>query len=129
MEAELRQKEIRYSSRTRLSTDRFCKAQRMRRAMRQLIDDLPLDLRHTRHAEVLAAEADDKVYNIIHLIYRAPNYEGSSKDYDFSRLTMEEHWAAGYGDTVRTLRHPEVLQRPADPDGLFVFDIARDGRL
>jgi NTE family protein len=128
-EAELRQKEIRYSSRTRLSTDRFCKAQRLRRAMRKLIDDLPLDLRRAPHAQVLAAEADDKVYNIIHLIYHAQNYEGSSKDYEFSRSTMEDHWAAGYNDTVRTLRHPEVLQRPADPDGLFVFDVARDGRL
>jgi NTE family protein len=128
-EVELRQKEIRYSSRTRLSTDRFCKAQRLRRAMRELIDDLPPDLRHTRCAEVLAAEADNKVYNIIHLIYHAQNYEGSSKDYEFSRLTMEEHWAAGYSDMVRTLRHPEVLQRPSHPDGVFVFDVARDGRL
>jgi NTE family protein len=129
IEADLRQKDIRYSSRTRLSTDRFCKAQRLRRAMRALIDDLPLDLRHSRHAQMLAAEADDKVYNIIHLIYHARNYEGSSKDYEFSRLTMEEHWAAGYDDTVRTLRHPEVLQRPTHPDGVFVFDVARDGRL
>jgi NTE family protein len=129
IEADLRQKEIRYSSRTRLSTDRFCKAQRLRRAMRALIDDLPLDLRHSRHAEMLATEAADKVYNIIHLIYHARNYEGSSKDYEFSRLTMEEHWAAGYDDTVRTLRHPEVLQRPTHPDGVFVFDVARDGRL
>jgi NTE family protein len=129
IEAELRQKEIRYSSRTRLSTDRFCKAQRLRRAMRALLEDLPLDLRHSRHAEVLATEADNKVYNIIQLIYHARNYEGSSKDYEFSRLTMEEHWAAGHDDTVRTLRHPEVLQRPAHPDGVFVFDVARDGRL
>jgi NTE family protein len=36
VEADLRQKEIRYSSRTRLSTDRFCKAQRIRRAMWEL---------------------------------------------------------------------------------------------
>jgi NTE family protein len=129
LEADLRPKEIRFSSRTRLSTDRFCKAQRLRRAMRELIDDLPPELRQSRHAEVLAKEADDKVYNIIHLIYHAQNYEGSSKDYEFSRRTMEEHWVAGYDDTARTLRHPEVLQRPTHPDGFFVFDVARDGRL
>jgi NTE family protein len=128
MEVELRQKEIRYSSRTRLSTDRFCKAQRLRRAMRELIDELPPDLRQTRHAQVLAAEADDKVYNIIHLIYHSKNYEGSSKDYEFSRLTMEEHWAAGYSDMASTLRHPEVLQRPTNPDGVFVFDVWRHRR-
>jgi NTE family protein len=29
---------------------------------------------------------------------------------------------------VRTLRHPEVLQRPDTMDGVFTFDLARDGR-
>lgn len=31
-------------------------------------------------------------------------------------------------DAVRTLRHPEVLQRPNGRDGFFTFDLARDGR-
>ncbi len=129
IEAELRQKEIRYSSRTRLSTNRFCKAQRMRRAMWELLQDLPSNLRQKPHYEVLAQEANEKVYNIIELIYHARNYEGTSKDYEFSRRTMEEHWTAGYSDTVRTLRHPEVLQRPTGPDGIRTFDISHDARL
>ena len=77
---------------------------------------------------MLALEADKKVYNLIQLIYRAKNYEGPCKDYDFSRLTMEGHWRSGYDDAVRTLRHPEVLQRPQGTDGVFTFDLARDGR-
>ena len=129
IEAELRQKEIRYSSRTRLSTDRFCKTQRMRRAMWELLQDIPSGLRQKPHFEVLAQEANEKVYNIVELIYHARNYEGTSKDYEFSRRTMEEHWMAGYHDTVRTLRHPEVLQRPTSPDGIRTFDISRDARL
>ena len=47
-----------------------------------------------------------------------------SKDYEFSRRTMEEHWSAGYHDAVRTLRHPEVLQRPTRADGVRTFDSA-----
>jgi NTE family protein len=129
IEAELRQKEIRYSSRTRLSTDRFCKAQRMRRAVWELLKDLPPNLRDKPYFEVLTEEAHEKVYNIIELIYHARNYEGTSKDYEFSRRTMEEHWMAGYQDTARTLRHPEVLQRPTSPDGIRTFDITRDARL
>ena len=77
---------------------------------------------------MLALEADEKVYNLIQLIYRSKNYEGTSKDYEFSRRTMEEHWQSGYYDAVRTLRHPEVLQRPQEMDGVFTFDLARDGR-
>ena len=66
--------------------------------------------------------------NIIHLIYRAQNYEGHSKDHEFSRLSMQDHWRAGYHDAIRTLRHPEVLARPTSLDGVFTFDLERDGR-
>ena len=62
--------------------------------------------------------ADHKVYNLIQLIYRSKHYEGHSKDYEFSRLSMEEHWRAGYHDAVRTLRHPEALQRPDNQEGV-----------
>ncbi len=41
---------------------------------------------------------------------------------------MNEHWQSGYNDAVRTLRHPEVLLRPENIDGVFTFDLAVDGR-
>jgi len=126
--AETRQKEIRYSSRTRMATDQFKKKQLLRRATAQLLAKLPKDLLQTPEAAMLAAEADEKVYNLIQLIYRSKSYEGTCKDYEFSRRTMEEHWKSGYNDAVRTLRHPEVLQRPNGLDGVFTFDLAYDGR-
>jgi NTE family protein len=128
LEADTRQKEIRYSSRTRLATNQFKKKQILRRAAAQLLGKVPKELLRTPEAEMLASEADEKVYNLIQLIYRAKNYEGNSKDYEFSRRTMEEHWRSGYNDAVRTLRHPEVLQRPQGMDGVFTFDLAVDGR-
>ncbi len=128
VESELRQKEIRYSSRTRAATDQFKRAQQLRRALVRLYKDLPDELRTLPEAALLATEADDKVYNIIQLIYRSQKYEGVAKDFEFSRRTMEEHWQAGYHDAVRTLRHPEVLERPSSPDGVFTFDLAVQGR-
>jgi NTE family protein len=99
----------------------------LRRAAAKLLAEAPKDLLQTQEAEMLAAEADEKVYNLIQLIYRAKNYEGPCKDYEFSRNSMEEHWRSGYDDTVRTLRHPEVLQRPRGIDGVFTFDLAQNG--
>jgi NTE family protein len=128
MEIELRQKEIRFSSRTRAATDHFKKMQMARRAVAKLLDKLPKDQLQTPECEFLAEQADEKVYNLIQLIYQAKNYEGCSKDYEFSRRTMEEHWTSGYSDAVRTLRHPEVLQRPEGADGVFTFDLARQDR-
>ena len=128
IEADTRQKEIRYSSRTRLATNQFKKEQILRRATHRLLAKLPKELLQLPEAGMLASEADEKVYNLIQLIYRAKTYEGNSKDYEFSRRTMEEHWKSGYNDAVRTLRHPEVLQRPKGRDGVFTFDLAVDGR-
>ena len=128
IEAESRQKEIRYSSRTRVASNQFKKKQIIRRAAHRLLAKMPTELLQTPEAEMLALEADEKVYNLVQLIYHAKNYEGNSKDYEFSRRTMEEHWKSGYNDAVRTLRHPEVLQRPQGMDGVFTFDLAVDGR-
>jgi len=127
-EVSTRQKEIQYSSRTRAGTDSFEYVQRLRRAMADLFEKLPEDLRNGHEAQLLRSAADHKVYNIVHLIYRARNYEGHSKDYDFSHASMREHWRAGYHDAIRTLRHPEVLERPTNHEGVFTFDLSNDGR-
>jgi NTE family protein len=126
-EVMTREKEIRYSSRTRAGTDQFKQIQRLRCAIASLLDDLPEGLSNSPEARLLGSVADCKVYNIVHLIYRTQKYEGHSKDYEFSRLSMEEHWRAGYHDARRTLRHREVLERPKDFGGVFTFDLARDG--
>jgi len=126
-EVATRQKEIQFSSRTRASTDQFKNVHRVQRALAALLRRLPGDLEENDDLEILKSVASDKVYNIVHLIYRAQNYEGHSKDYEFSRLSMQDHWRAGYHDALRTLRHPEVLTRPASLDGVFTFDLERDG--
>ena len=124
-ESEVRQKEIRFSSRTRAATDTFKKGQILRRAAAKLLKALPAELKATPEARMLAGEADEKVFNIVQLIYRSRKYEGTSKDYEFSRRTMEEHWASGYTDATNTLSHPEVLQRPTGLDGVSTFDLAQ----
>jgi NTE family protein len=126
-EVATRQKEIQYSSRTRANTDRVRHAQRMRNMVADLLEKLPPELHGTEEVQKLCAANRRKVFNIVHLIYRAQNYEGQSKDYEFSRLSKEDHWRAGYHDTVRTLRHPEVLERPDNPEGVSTFDLTIDG--
>jgi NTE family protein len=127
-QSDLRQKEIRYSSRTRAGLDQFKQAQHLRRALAMLLKELPPEQLARPYVQTLCAEADETVYNLVQLIYHANKYEGTARDYEFSRRTMEEHWAAGHRDAVQTLRHPEVLQRPKNPDGVFTFDLIRDGR-
>jgi NTE family protein len=127
-ETMTRQKEIQYSSRTRANSDRFRHAQTIRNALADLLVKLPDELKDSPELAILRPVADHKVYNLVQLIYRSKEFEGDSKDYEFSRQSMEDRWCAGYSDTVRTLRHPEVLKRPVSREGVLTFDLAQDGR-
>jgi NTE family protein len=123
-----RQKEIQYSSRTRAESSRFREIQVLRNALSRLIEKLPEELAASPEVAILRPATQPKVWSLIQLIYQSKKFEGDSKDYEFSRRSMEDHWQAGYHDTIRTLRHPEVLERPKSLDGVFMFDVAEDGR-
>ena len=128
-EVMTRQKEIQYSSRTRANSDRFRHERKLRNALADLLGKLPEDLRDSPEWQLLNRESDRKVYNVIQLIYRSKDHEGGSKDYEFSRRSMEDHWTAGFEDTIRTLHHPEVLARPTGSDGVLAFDLAAQARV
>jgi NTE family protein len=125
-EVATRQKEIQYSSRTRAFTDLFKYLTKVHGSLANLLEQLPDDLKQSEDAKFLASIARRRVHNIVHLIYRPSGYEGDSKDYEFSRRSMEDHWRAGYHDAVHTLRHDEVLERPTN-ETLVTFDLARGG--
>jgi len=122
LDADVRAKEIRFSSRTRAGIDLYKYTQKRRIAVATLLERLPDELRDLPEVALLAAEANKKVCNIVHLIYRAKKYEGSAKDYEFSRRTMEEHWLAGYHDAVQSLSHREIFEPPDRLEGVRTFD-------
>ncbi len=128
LETEVRLKDIQYSSRTRAATDRYKNLQKLRLAFATLINQLPKELRARDEVRLLEREADDKVCNIVQLIYDCKNYEGIAKDFEFSRRTMEEHWRDGYDEAVRALAHPGILELPDRLEGIRTFDFSRVGR-
>ncbi|MFD3263863.1 patatin-like phospholipase family protein [Phenylobacterium ferrooxidans] len=121
----VRMKEIQYSSRTRAATDRFREQQQLRAALQDLIQSLPKELVCTPETMRLAEAADLAGFNIVQLIYRSPAYEQASKDYDFSRRSMEDHWRAGYENAAESLKHPQTLSLPRAPGEVAVYDFLR----
>jgi NTE family protein len=126
-EVTTRQKEIQYSSRTRAFTDFVKKLHKVEHSITMLLEQLPERFKRSEEAEFLASIAQRHAYNLVHLIYRPKGYEGDSKDYEFSRLSVAEHWRSGYYDTMRTLRHPEVLERAGNGEEFTIFDFASHG--
>jgi NTE family protein len=125
-EVEVRHKDIVYSSRTRAATDQHKQMQKLRIAIANLLKEIPDEFRNSEHAKILQQESDEKVCNIVHLIYRARNYEGIAKDFLFSRQMMEEHWESGYDDACHALAEPEVMRRPDPIEGVRIFDVCKD---
>jgi NTE family protein len=115
-------KEIQYSSRTRDSSDRIKQMQKIRSTLAKFMSGMAADLCDTEGGKILTEFADLKVYNIVQLIYRSKHYEGNTKDCEFSRLSMADHWRAGYDDAVRALEHKEIFERPGPQEGFRAFD-------
>ena len=127
LEASEREKDIRYSSRTRMNTDKNKRVHNIRVALRELIEKLPDDLRSHPSVDILREAAKENAVTVVHLIYRSKNYESSSKDYDFSHVGMVEHWRAGERDVHLSLRHKDWLERPPSGETMVTYDLTGDG--
>ncbi len=126
LEAAEREKDIRFSSRTRMNTDKNQELHNARKAVRDLIGKLPDDLKNDPTVAYLREAAKENTVTVVHLIYRSKNYESSSKDYDFSHVGMVEHWEAGVRDVHLSLRHEDWLKRPQSGETMVTYDLTGD---
>ncbi len=118
-----REKDIRYASRTRTNTDVFADKHEVRHAINELIEILPPELAQTPQARKLYRMGCVTQMDIVQLIYRPFAPQGSQKDYEFSRSTMEQRWTQGQCDAEQTLA-AAPWQAPKDREaGVRVFDV------
>ncbi len=124
-DSEAREKDIQFSSRTRFNTDMMRRLHDTKDAARRLFEKLPKELREDPDALALVSGNADPRITIAHLIYRQGRYEVGSKDYEFSRGSMAEHWAAGKTDAQKTLHHPSWKTRHQASNRVQVFDLTK----
>jgi len=127
LEAAEREKDIRYSSRTRMNTDKNRQIHNTRRAVLDLISKLPDHLKDDPSVKLLREAAKENTVTVVHLIYKSKNYESSSKDYDFSHVAMVEHWSSGVRDVHLSMRHKDWLDRPQSGETMVTYDLIGDG--
>jgi len=120
-----RQKDIQYSSRTRMVSDHVRERHDLHQRLRALAEHVPPAERGSAAVQALLADASDPPITLVHVIHRSKDYETQTKDYDFSRLSMVEHWLAGKDDMVASL---QLLARsgPAQPGEFRVLDYRPD---
>jgi NTE family protein len=123
-EATQREKDIRFSSRTRLNTDQQKRIETMAAAASRLAARLPADLKDDPDFAALLAQATDHPVTILHLINRSEDYESQGKDYEFSRATVDDHWTAGRRDVERSFASPRWKKRNIPDCGIVTLDLA-----
>jgi NTE family protein len=126
LEVLSRQKDIQYSSRTRMVTDVYRRLYDQQQTIRRLLARIPDEQLAPAEREMKARLARMPEFTILHLIYEQAAYEGEAKDYEFSAASMREHWDNGYRDTARTLLHRDWLAIPPEGAGITVHDIHRE---
>jgi len=120
-----RQKDIQYSSRTRLMTDYFRDRQRDNALIRSLLAKIPEDQLSDEEKKLKVKLRHLPRVSLIQMIYQQAAYENQSKDYEFSAATMREHWVSGYRDTERTLQREDWLEMPSTTGDIVTHDIHR----
>jgi len=120
-----REKEIRFSSRTRQVSAERLKLRQERQAIRGLLAKLPPALRDDPEVRALAAAADEPAVNLVHLIHRANAWEGGARDYEFSARTMREHWAAGRAAIAETMARSRLVASNILDGKTAAFDLTK----
>lgn len=118
-----RQKDIQYSSRTRLVTDQAAALHRRNQMLQQILNKVPVDLLTPEEAALKQQLMQQAEIAILHLIYQQATFEGQAKDYEFSAGTMRLHWDSGYRDAKATLAHKEWLEMPEKFGDIVVHDV------
>lgn len=126
VEVAIRQKDIQYSSRTRMITEYMENTQKYRRMLQELMALVPEPQRDNFWYKRAAKTADDRRFNVIHLIYQDKGqHHAHYMDYQFSALAMKSHWQTGLADINNTLSHPDWLDLPSTEKPFVTHDMHR----
>jgi NTE family protein len=102
-----REKDITFASRTKSHIVRQAQIHKLRHIVRELVRNLPKEKRETPEMKVLAGYGCTTNMHLIEINAPILKDDGFSRDFDFSRATLEMRWQAGYADT-----HREIERRP-----------------
>lgn len=121
-----REKDIRFSSRTRAVTDRLREQHELHRRLRTLAALLPANVLATPEVQALLAGSRDNSVTLVHLIHRHKGFETQSKDYEFSRTSMLEHWQSGRRGMAHSIASLAETPTRRLPGSFEIFDYTPD---
>jgi len=120
-----REKEIRFSSRTRAISDERLRLRKARETVRRLLDKLPDHLADDPQVQAVRELVTEFPVNVVQLIYRAKLWEGGSRDFEFSTRTMREHWESGRIAVAETMANARLVAQNILDGKTAAFDLTQ----
>ncbi len=108
-EAWSREKDIRYSSRTRRISDGLVRRRKEHQLVQKMIDKLPEATRALPEVKAVEKMVDCRALNVVQLIHEPPSWQTGARDFEFSRSTMEANWALGRAAVEAAMKDGHVL--------------------
>ena len=102
-----RQKDIMFGSRARSHLARQAELHHMRHIVRTLVGMLSEEKRNTPEVQDLASYGCTSVMHLLEINAEPLQGETNSREYDFTKATIEARWRAGYADA-----HRMIVRRP-----------------
>ena len=126
VEVAIRQKDIQYSSRTRMITEYMETTQKYRRMVQELMALVPASQQHNEWYQRALKASSDRRFNVIHMIYKDKgDHQSHYMDYQFGPIAMHNHWRAGLDDIRQTLTHDEWFDLPPADEPFVTHDMHR----
>ena len=118
-----REKEIRFSSRTRQVSDERMRLRKDRELSRRVLAKLPPELHDDPDVKLLRDRCAEPPVSLVQMIYRANAWEGGSRDFEFSARSMREHWQAGRTAVAETMANARLVAKNILDGKTAAFDL------
>lgn len=119
-----RYKDIMYSSQDRAHLYSFIEIIRLKREMEYLYNKMPIELQQDPEVKkIYEQECNITTMHFVRFLYTAPHNELSSKDFEFSKLSVDERIQTGYKDGLNAVNKSPWLAPVSDDVGVKIHEI------
>lgn len=118
-----RQKDVMYASRSQRHIDAYLRGHRLRRLIRMLRDKVPDDALSEEERKELDKVGRASTIQIVRLTYAGRDWQMASKDFNFSRGSIEWRWDQGYQDALRAIEHGAWRSEVPENAGVLVHEL------
>lgn len=123
-EVERRRKDIAYSSKFNKLIEMHSEIHALRYAIHQLIKEIPDKAKQNKFIEQYRNNGWDKTVTLVRFLYAGQSDDLSSKDYEFSRKSIEEHIQQGYRDGRNGTASSPWLETKSMDQGIVLYDMS-----